>query len=384
MEVKNILITTEIKINWSNKTRGRYEGLGYKFTKYGNTFMVNISHLSLGSAKEISYLCDYCLDKGEQKILKNKYCSYIERRKIVAKDCCKDCTILKRKDVLLEKYGVENVFQLQDTKNKIISTNLKKYGTKNYTKTEEYTKKKQRTCIERYGTLHPTQSDKIKEKTKNTNLRKYGVKNVMHVPKFKNKMNDTILQRYGATNISQTEGYREKFKQTSLKNWGTESPLQNKDVREKIRKTIVQRYGCDNPLKNEDIQKKQMQTLMKNGNVPTSSQQMKIFEMLSKDYNVTLNYSVGRCFFDIALLFDDVKIDIEYDGAAFHKHRQKEDRKRDEFAKAEGWKVLRIKSAHKVPYIEEMKVKIESLINTEHTYSEIVLDDWLSFNRRCV
>ncbi|MHB0943242.1 DUF7487 domain-containing protein [Paenibacillus sp. ALE1] len=380
----NILITTEIEINWSNKTRVRYEDLGYKFTKYGDTFIANIAHLSLGSAIEIGYLCDYCLDKGERKILKSKYCDYVKRRKIITKDCCKNCITLKRKDVLMAKYGVKNVFQLQDIKNKIVDTNIEKYGVDRYTKTKEYLEKKETTCIEKYGVSHPTQSDKIKEKIKNTNMKKYGVGNVMNVPKFKSKMNNTILQRYGVINISQTDGYKKKFKQTSLKNWGTESPLQNKEVREKIRKTIVERYGCSNPLQNKDIQKKQMATLMKNGNIPTSSQQIKIFEMLNEDYNVTLNLPIGRCFFDIALIIDDIKIDIEYDGAVFHKYRQIEDRKRDEYAKSKGWKILRIKSAHKVPCIEEIKTKIESLIDSDHTYSEIVMDDWLSFNRGCV
>ena len=42
---------------------------------------------------------------------------------------------------------------------------------------------------------------------------------------------------------------------------------------------------------------------------------------------------------DIAL--PDKKVDIEIDGEAFHKNKEK-DKQRDDFLKSEGWKVIRI------------------------------------------
>ena len=78
---------------------------------------------------------------------------------------------------------------------------------------------------------------------------------------------------------------------------------------------------------------------------------------------------------DVAIIFDSYKINIEYD--AFHWHQDKQrDRRRDEFIKSEGWKVLRVKSSHKLPTKDQLECAINKLINEEYSYTEIVLDDW--------
>jgi len=86
-------------------------------------------------------------------------------QKKFSKYCCKKCSMENAKDAYeirknnnLEKYGVENVFQLKETKEKIKSTSLEKYGQESYTKTEEYRNSKiqqnSSTCLEKFKNIH--------------------------------------------------------------------------------------------------------------------------------------------------------------------------------------------------------------------------------------
>lgn len=70
----------------------------------------------------------------------------------------------------LEKYGVENVFQNKDIRNKIEETNIKKYGFKNPFQSEEIKNKIKSTNLKKYGVEYITQSKEYKDKSFNTNV----------------------------------------------------------------------------------------------------------------------------------------------------------------------------------------------------------------------
>lgn len=80
----------------------------------------------------------------------------------------------------------------------------------------------------------------------------------------------------------------------------------------------------------------------------------------------------------------EVQVECDYCGKKFpriykswywHQDSQR-DRRRDEHFKSKGWKVLRIKSGHKLPTEEQLFEAIDKLINTNRKYTEIKLDDW--------
>ena len=96
--------------------------------------------------------------------------------------------------------------------------------------------------------------------------------------------------------------------------------------------------------------------------------------LLSNKFEVKLNEAFSRCILDIVLRINDIKINIEYDG--WYWHNLKNDRKRDEFLKSQGWKILRIRSGHKLQSLEQLKISLNKLINTEQKFTSIVLDDW--------
>jgi len=187
------------------------------------------------------------------------------------------------------------------------------------------------------------------------------------------------MERYGVEHQMQLDEVKNKIKQTNLDRYGVEYPPQNEEVKNKIKNTNLERYGVKYPAQNKEIQEKTRKTFYNNGTCPTSSQQLEIYNQLkNNNYIVELNYPISRCSLDIALFINNININIEYD--AWKWHDPKKDRKRDEFLKSQGWKILRIKSGHKIPSLEQIQEGIFKLVNTDRTYTQIILDDWKDVN----
>jgi hypothetical protein len=77
----------------------------------------------------------------------------------------------KRKMILKEKYGVENVFQLKFVINSADKTRFEKYGNLKYRNNEKI----KQTNLEKYGVENVFQNEDTKNKIKTSNLEKYGV-----------------------------------------------------------------------------------------------------------------------------------------------------------------------------------------------------------------
>jgi very-short-patch-repair endonuclease len=348
----------------------RLTQLGYRGI-YKSKTDVRICDLSPSSNVKIRVTCDYC----GNEFLKS-YKSYLEGRSKIEKDACKKCCHLKQQEILFAEYGVTSPFRIPYVINKIKETNKTLYGCENVFSSEE-----------------------IKNKIKDTNMEKYGAPCVMQTEYYTDKKNKTMLERYGTLNISQVDDIKERKKRTFMERYGYESPLQNEAVKSKIRETnrakygvdyyvqteefkqkyresCQKKYGVEHPNKNKEHMSNKINTFTKNDKYPTSKQQREIFNKIKLLYDeVSLNHPVHTCVCDVAMFVDNIKIDIEYDGWYWHQDYQR-DRRRDEYLKSQGWKILRIKSGHKMPTTEQLKDTISKLLYTERTYSEIILDDW--------
>ncbi len=97
------------------------------------------------------------------------------------------------KQIMLNKYGVENPLQSKEIRQKGKETNLKKYGFENAATSNIIKNKIKNTCKQRYGTNAFFQSDKFKEKTKESTLKKYGVEYMSQVPEVRQKMSENQL-----------------------------------------------------------------------------------------------------------------------------------------------------------------------------------------------
>lgn len=330
--------TVNIKVN--GRCIKYYKDLGYeiptRFSKWSKSgivydtdkeIVVKVEDLPIYSIAMVDVICDVCGKK-----IKRQYCNYITQHTYEI-DTCVDCCLFK----------------------------------------------KEITSMNNFGTTHPLKSDFIKNKIINTNIKKYGCEYTWCNEKVKDKIKETNLERYGVECVLQSEDIKEKIRKTNLEKYGVENPMQSSEVVEKSKNTMLKRYGVEHALLYDEFKKKANKTLLDNKNVPVSSQQIELHNMIQEKYpNAILNYPCDRCIFDIALILKekDIKIDIEYDGFFWHKNQQQKDRKRDEHFKLSGWKILRIKSGHDLPLKEALFEAIDYLINTKHSYNEIKLDDW--------
>jgi hypothetical protein len=215
--------------------------------------------------------------------------------------------------------------------------------------------------------------------TKQVWMEKYGVSCSLHAEDISQKVKLTNLERYGTENAFASEIIKEKIKKINIEKLGVEYPMQSQIIQEKSKQTCLKKYGVEYSLQSEEVRSKGMKKMSENGIVPTSSQQLNIYDAMKKKYgdeNVQLNLPLSNIALDIALSYEGQLFDVEYDCYYWHKEKNQQDRRRDEFTKACGYRVLRIKSGHLVPSIEEIHCKIEEMIRDDRKYSEIILSDW--------
>lgn len=98
----------------------------------------------------------------------------------------------KSKQTCIEKYGVDNVFKLQEVQDKCCSSKLEKYGDLHYSNRE----KNKQTCIDRYGVDNPMRCKEIQEKVINTMLNRYGVKYAMLNKELANKLSKSLVDAH--------------------------------------------------------------------------------------------------------------------------------------------------------------------------------------------
>ena len=154
-----MLISKEAVVNWNKRNKKRLENLGYKFTNFGDGVSVKIKDLSNGSNAIITVKCDYC---GDNYTL--AYVTYTHR-KSKDKDCCgkPQCTGQKAKEIIKNKYDVNNIRELDWVNEKINSTNLERYGCKNPFGNSKVIEKIKKSNLEKYGFEHNSQTEEWKE-----------------------------------------------------------------------------------------------------------------------------------------------------------------------------------------------------------------------------
>lgn len=407
-----------VKVKMSGKVIPYYRELGYEVKDVKTELIVPVEHLTKGSHVEIDLLCDCC-----NTTFKREYKNYLQCTE-KGIDYCESCgKTIKAKQTIKKKYGVDNVMDIPNVKDKIKQTCLERYGVDNYSKTNEFKEKVEETCVKRYGvksflsspearkqinrtvkekygvnyigelkeihdkakqtnlkkygTVCPSQSEEIKEKIKRTCLERYGVENLFFSEDIKQKIKSTNLDRYGVENPFQSEIIKEKITNTNMNKYGVPYVMQNKEIKEKVKQSMLQRYGYEYVLQVPELKKKMLDTMKKNGtNISTSSQQIEIFKILKRKYHyVEINYPVNFFSLDVFVFVEDIKIDVEYDGWYWHQDKQR-DIKRDKVLQKEGYKVLRIKSGRLLPTEEQLFEAINKLVETDRKYTEIVLDDW--------
>lgn len=180
-----------IRLKWNSRNKNKFVKLGYNFTKMGDEFIVKEeSQLSKNSKAVVKVNCDYC----DNYIFKT-YQNYLKQHHEKYGDACRQCQPKKLKLIWQEKYGVDNVFQLEKVK-----------------------EKSKQTCLEKYGMERACQSEEVKESIRQSCLDKYGYTTTALVPEIIEKRIQTTLERFGVENVFASEEIKDKIRETMNKN----------------------------------------------------------------------------------------------------------------------------------------------------------------------
>ena len=280
------------------------------------------------------------------------------------------------KQGMLEKYGVDNPFKLDEFQVIAAETRKEKYGAE-YTLAsgsalsdaaratfaehmqddvfrKELCEKKCATNMALYGVPHVAQSPVIQAKTRATNLRRYGYTNANKRPFMRKHMSQvmkknapmivaksrkTCLSKYGFEYYGQTDEARKaqsermknnldsvlsKTRASMLKLYGVKYSWESAALRSKMQATMLQRYGAscyaqsDVYKQNVDvIQSKINATKRKNGTFNTSGieERIKDLGIFESQYNKDARYPYLCDFYD-----KDRDLFIEVNASWTHGH----------------------------------------------------------------
>lgn len=149
-------------------------------------------------------VCLFCKNEFEvRKKDEKKLCSEACRKSWSELPENIESRINASKEAVKEKFGVDNVFQLEFIKEKSKETKLEKYGDKNYNNSQKMYK----TNIENRGKDYINDIIKIREQKF---MKEYGVKHHLQIPEFLDKQKQTNIERHGVENVSQNEDVKNK------------------------------------------------------------------------------------------------------------------------------------------------------------------------------
>ena len=188
-----------------------------------------------------------------------------DKKKLCSEECRKDWASLPEnvksrisssKKAVKEKYGVDNVFYLDEFQEKGRNTRKEKYGDENYHNSD----KKVETLTKKYGENY---FKELQKKLKEKFLKEHGVEHHLQLDEFKDKMKQTNLEKYGVENVSQVDEFKEKRKKTMIELYGVENASQNEDIKQKKKDTSMKNFGVSHHLKDYDMLQKHFKAQFK-------------------------------------------------------------------------------------------------------------------------
>lgn len=338
-----------IKTTWMPANKEHYISKGYDYQGIRKPLLVNVEDLPSGSHMNVAVQCDYC---GRE--FTKQFCNYVrEHQNKIGKDYCKKCWNKKFKESFVASYGVENPFELEDVKSKIVST-----------------------CQCRYGVSNPAKSDEVKDRIAATNMAKYGTRCSLNNAAVRAKAHNTLMKNYGVDNVFKSERMQEQIKNTLTAKYGDGNIAKIPEIFAKIMATNIARYGVPYTTQVPEVIAKMRRSLYQNGSVPTSKPEAEMCLMLHKlfgSHNCQDGYSVDRINLDCLVSVGGAQIDFEYDGQYWHKDRDEQDMRRNFFLIRRGYKVVRIKAnkLDTLPTEKQIIDAVDYLVKGNHSLTYI-------------
>lgn len=147
----------------------------------------------------------------------------------ISRTCCVECRnklkASKAKQAIKDRYGVDNVSQVPEIKEKARASLAAKSG--------EIKAKRDSTMLERYGALYPMQCNELRQKIFQTNESKYGFSNPAKNADIRAKISEK----------AKSEEFKSKYSQTSISHYGVPRPAQSPEVQLSMQATCLKKYG---------------------------------------------------------------------------------------------------------------------------------------------
>ncbi len=208
---------------------------------------------------------------------------------------CPKCAPQKREETNLEKYGVKNVFQNEEIKEKIKETSLKKYGHTHHLQNPEQKNKLIKTCLEKFGVAYAFCQPQVYEKIKKTHLEKYGVEYPLQSQEIQDKITEIFMKKYNVPRPVLSE----KFKEDMLKKYGNIYHVNTKN----FKKVMLEKYGVEHALQNKELFHKTMKNAFSSKELilPKTNRKIEVMGFESQailhvlsEFNTILNRNINE------------------------------------------------------------------------------------------
>ena len=135
--------------------------------------------------------------------------------------------------------------------------------------TEERNKKRAKTnkatCLEKYGVENVFQISKVKEKVRQSKIQNWGTENTSGTPEIKEKVRQTMMKEYGVENAFLLSSSKENLKKYWQDKLGIDYPLQSKIYYKNMLKNTGATEGSENTSQVPETRIKALDTKIKNG-----------------------------------------------------------------------------------------------------------------------
>lgn len=174
-----------------------------------------------------------CIKDNCFNIYEKKFHILFKTNNFFCKKCSIDNGLIKQKQTVQNKYGVDNVFKSNKIREKIKNTFITKYGVDNPSKFDEFKNNILETKMNRFNIKNKVTDEEKKQYL----LDKYGTINFRSSEIIKIKIKNTWIEKYGVEHISKLNSIKEQKKKTSIQKYGCECPIQFPEISEKATKS---------------------------------------------------------------------------------------------------------------------------------------------------
>lgn len=186
------------------------------------------------------YCSDYCKNYETYTCT---ICGKVFERRVQSfrTTCSGDCQKKLAEITNIEKYGNKNGkgYGTEYHKNYMID----KYGVDSFFKLENFDEIRKQRCIEKYGVDHYMKKASHIETIRQNNMLKFGATDVMKISEFKERNRKTLYEHYGVTSPAKDRGILTKMQNTCLERYGVNNPTKSKEILDKVVATNLERYG---------------------------------------------------------------------------------------------------------------------------------------------